>query len=219
MHVETVDLVGAVEHREDVAELIGEVGRDGLRLLQDPHRRQHPLGVEQPAQVERQRDHHSVDFTPLPRRAVLGRRLLRLESGVASLPPAEAEVDAARIESVEHAEALDHRGGRGVTQLDRGRADPNCVGSGRDLPDQHGGRRTGDADEVMLGDPEPPISPLLCALGQVDGVAQRRRGVAAGADRRQVQDRQRDVVIGFTFAYRLGAVGRPSRCRSVSPSR
>jgi hypothetical protein len=171
MDVETLDLVRAVQHREDVAELLGEVRRHRLRLLQDLHRRLDPLGVEQPTQVERQRNHHPVDFAPHPRRAVLlSRRWLRLEPGVAPLPAADTKVDTARIEGLEHAETLHHRGGRGVTQLNRGRADSDCVGSGRDLADQHGGCRAGDADEVMFGDPEPAISPLFCTLGEIDRV-------------------------------------------------
>src|SRR6202044_4166290 len=106
MHVESAGLVTAVEHREDVAELIGEVGRHGLRLLQDFHRRHDTLGVEQSAKVERQRDHHAVDFAPLPGWAILRRRALRLEPGIAPLSAAEAKVDATRVEGVEHAEAL-----------------------------------------------------------------------------------------------------------------
>jgi hypothetical protein len=198
MHVETRDLVGAVEHREDVAELLGEVRRHRLLLLQDLHRRLDPLGVEQPTQVERQRNHHPVDFAPHPRRAIPIRRRLRLEPGVASLPATDTEVDAARIEGLEHAETLDHRGGRGVTQLHGGRSDANLVGSGRDLSDQHCGCRAGDADEVMFGDPEPAISPLFCTLGEIDRVVQRRHGVAAGANRRQVENRERDGH-GVTF--------------------
>ena len=191
--------------------MIGEVGRDGLRLLQDRHRRHDALAIQQSLEVERQRDHHAVDFAPLPRRAILRRWALRLEPGVAPLPAAEAEVDAARVEGVEHAEALDHRGGRRVAELDRGRPDVNSVGSRGDLPDQHRRRGAGDADEVMFGDPESAISPLLRALGEVDRVVQRRRGVTARADRRQVQDRQRDGRHGRTSAYRLGATGKPSR--------
>ena len=164
-------------------ELVGEVGGDGLRLLKDLHGRQHTIGVEQSTQVERQRDHYAVDFAPLPRWAILGRRMLRLEPGIAALAAAQPEVDAVRVERGEHAEALDDRGSGGVAQLDRGRSDPNRVGGSRYLPDQHRGRRAGNADEVMLGDPEPAISPPLCVLGQIDGVVQRRRGVAAGADR------------------------------------
>ena len=39
-------------------------------------------------------------------------------------------------------------------ELHRGRADTNPVGGGGDLTDQHRGRRAGDGDEVMLGDPD-----------------------------------------------------------------
>ena len=65
--------------------------------------------------------------------------------------------------------------GRGVAELDRGGADADPVGGGGDLADQHRGRRTRDGDEVVLGDPVPLVAPLLGVLGEVDGVAQRRR--------------------------------------------
>ena len=67
--------------------------------------------------------------------------------------PADAEVDAAGVERVEHSEALDDRDRRRLPELHRCRADTNPVGGGGDLTDQHRGRRAGDRDEVMLGDP------------------------------------------------------------------
>jgi hypothetical protein len=95
------------------------------------------------------------------------------------------------MEGFEHPETFDHRGGRGVAQLHGGGTHANPVGSGRDLANQHRRRRAGDSDEVVLGDPEPVKTPPLGVLRQIDGVTQGRGGVAAGADRRQVQDRQR----------------------------
>ena len=44
------------------------------------------------------------------------------------------------------------------------------------------------------------ISPLFGVLREVDGVAQRGRGVAALADRREVEDRQRHGHVGSTLA-------------------
>jgi hypothetical protein len=171
VHVEAVDLIGSGQHRHDVPELLGEVGCDGLGLLQDRHGRLHPAAAQQRAQVERRRDHHAVDFAPFARRFGLLRfRRARLRD--APLPgAAQAEVDAARMERVEHPETLDHRGGRGMTQLHGPRTDANRVGSGCDLPDQHRRCGAGDCREVMLGDPEPAITPPLGVLGQFDGVA------------------------------------------------
>ena len=67
-------------------------------------------------------------------------------------------------------------------------------------PISTGGRRAGDRDEVVFGDPVALVSPLLGVLGEVDGVAQRGGGVAAFADRREVEDRQRNAHDGSTFA-------------------
>ena len=91
-------------------------------------------------------------------------------------------------------------GGRRVAQLHCARTDVDAFGGGRDLADQHRGRRAGHRDEVVLGDPVALVSPLLGMLGEVDGVAQRGCGVAAFADRRQVEDRQRNGHVGSTLA-------------------
>ena len=123
------------------------------------------------------------------------------------------------MERVEHPEGLDDGDGGGLAELHGGRADANPLGGGGDLADQHGGRRAGYGDEVVLGDPVPLVSPLFGVLCQVDGVSQCRCGVGAFADRRQVQDRERNGHDFAAFVYRLTAIGRPSRSRSVSPSR
>jgi hypothetical protein len=67
--------------------------------------------------------------------------------------------------------------------LDGRRADSDPVGGRSDLPDQHRGRRAGDRDEVVFGDPVTLISPLFGVLGEVDGVAQGGRGVGAFGNR------------------------------------
>ena len=104
------------------------------------------------------------------------------------------------MERLEHAEALDDSDGGGLAELHRGGADANPVGGGGDLTDQHRGRRAGDGDEMVFGDPVALVSPLLGVLGEVDRVAQRGGGVAALADRREVEDRQRNAHDGSTLA-------------------
>jgi hypothetical protein len=101
--------------------------------------------------------------------------------------------------------------------LDRGGPDADALGSRGDLPDQHRRLRAGHRDEVVLGDPVAFVAPLLGVLSEVDGVAQRGSGIAAFADRREVEDRQRDIH-QRALAYRFSAIGNPSRSRSVSPS-
>ncbi len=53
------------------------------------------------------------------------------------------------------------------------------LGGGGDLTDQHRGRRAGDGDEVVFGDPVALVAPLLGVLGEVDGVAQCGGGVGS----------------------------------------
>jgi membrane-associated phospholipid phosphatase len=48
---------------------------------------------------------------------------------------------------------------------------------------------------MVLGDPVPQVARLLGVPGQVEGVAQRLRRGAAGSNRRQVEDRQRNRLV------------------------
>src|ERR1700733_3737255 len=217
MHVELAGVERAIQQGENVLNLLGEVRRYRLRLLQDLHGGLQPFEIEQSAQIEWGRDDHAVHLVPHARRPRFFRLLGFVLFGPTLPRPTNTEIDASGIEGIEHAETLDHRDGRGVAQLNRSRTDSNFIGSSRDLPDQHCGCGTGYADEVMLGYPVPAKPPLFGALSQFDGVTQRRRGVATGADRGEVQDRKRGHRL--TAAYRLGATGSPSRARSVSPSR
>ena len=112
-----------------------------------------------------------------------------------------------------------------MAELDGGRADLDALGGRGDLADQHRGRRTRDGDEVVLGEPVAAVAPPFGVLGQVDGVAQRRRGVTALADRREVEDRTAersrlqllherdrvDVAFGGQRFGQPGVAGRPGR--------
>ncbi len=204
VQVVVVDPVAAVQHGEDVVDLVGEVRRDRLGLLQNRHLRAQLVGDDGP-DVERRRHDDAADVTPLRwqfalglRLRVVGRLLGRLTASLAG--PAHAEVDAARVERIEHCEALDDRRCGGVAQLHRARADVDGFGGRRDLADQHRWRRAGNRDEVVLGDPVPLESPLFGVLREVDGVVQRGRGVVALADRREVEDRQGHGHVGSTLA-------------------
>ncbi len=105
---------------------------------------------------------------------------------------ADAEVDAAGMERLEHAELFgDHQRGM-VGQHDAAGSDPQGRGRVGDVADQHRGRRARDAGHVvMLSDPEPVEPEMLDVPGQVDGGAQRVAGVPAVRHRGQVEDRER----------------------------
>jgi hypothetical protein len=105
---------------------------------------------------------------------------------------ADAEVDAAGMKRLEHAELFgDHQRGM-VGQHHAAGPDPQGGGRVGDVADQYRGRRAGDAGHVvMLSDPEPPETEPFGVPGQVDGRAQRVAGVPAVWYRGQVEDRER----------------------------
>ena len=83
---------------------------------------------------------------------------------------ADAEVDAAGMERLEHAELLGDHQRHMVGQHHAAGADPDDLRRVGDVTDQHGRRRAGDAGHVVvLGHPEPVETEVLGALGQVDG--------------------------------------------------
>ena len=58
-----------------------------------------------------------------------------------------------------------------------------------DVRDDDRRRRAGDAGHVVvLGQPVALVAPALGVPGEVDGVSQRARGVAALDDRREIED-------------------------------
>ena len=75
--------------------------------------------------VERRRHHHAVHLSPLRRRRGRARLLVALRLGALLPGPTDAEIDAAGVERVEHAEALGDGDRRGVAELHGRGADPN----------------------------------------------------------------------------------------------
>ena len=82
---------------------------------------------------------------------------------------------------------------RVVRQHDAAGADADMAGPGRDMGERHGGRRAGDARQiVMLGHPIAPVAQRLDMAREVERVAQRLAGIAALDDRRQIENGKRD---------------------------
>ena len=70
-------------------------------------------------------------------------------------------------------------------------AEPDALGVGADVRDQHAGRRRRDAGHVVvLGVPDPLVAELLRLLGQRHARGEAVTGGLATSDRRQVKDRQ-----------------------------
>ena len=107
--------------------------------------------------------------------------------------PAEAEIDPARKQRLQHLEAFGHHQRRMVGQHDAAGADPDVLRDGRDLADHQVRRRARDGGEVvMLGEPVADIAELIGMARQIDAVAQRRGRFGGGGDDRQVENRKRD---------------------------
>jgi hypothetical protein len=71
-------------------------------------------------------------------------------------------------------------------------ADPDLGRPGSDVSDHDGGRRTGDADHVvMLRQPEAAIAEPLHVARHVKGVAQRVDRAGALGDESKIEDRKR----------------------------
>jgi hypothetical protein len=111
----------------------------------------------------------------------LGRAAQRRGRGlVRTRRPADAQVDAAGMQCLEHAELLGDHQRDMVRQHHPAGADPDDPGGVGNMADQHRRGRTGDTGHVvMLGDPEPPETQPLGVPGQLDGGAQRVAGVPA----------------------------------------
>ena len=102
---------------------------------------------------------------------------------------AEAEIDAAGKQRLQHLEALGHHQRRMVGQHHAAGADPDVLRHRRDLPDHHVGRGARDRGEVvMLGEPVADIAEPIDMARQVDAVAQRRGRLGAGGDDGEVED-------------------------------
>ena len=106
---------------------------------------------------------------------------------------AEAEIDPAGKQRLQHLEALGHHQRRMVRQHHAAGADPDVAGHRGDLPDHDIGRRARDRSEiVMFGQPVADIAERVGVARQIDAVAQRRGGLGAGGDDREVEDRREE---------------------------
>ena len=114
---------------------------------------------------------------------------------------AEAKVDPAGIERFERPELLGDHQWRVVRQHDAAGADADGGGSGGHVADDdRGGGARDPGHAVVLGEPEAAIAQALRVLREIEGAAERQRGVATFDDRREIEDGQRDHAIR-TRAY------------------
>ena len=103
---------------------------------------------------------------------------------------ADPEVDAARVQRLEHPELLGDHERLVVRQHHAARADAERGGRARQVGDQHRRRRAGDAGHVVvLGNPVAQVAEPLDVAGEVDRVAQRLADGRSGRDRREIENR------------------------------
>ena len=96
---------------------------------------------------------------------------------------AKAEIDAARIERLQHLEALGHHQRGVVGQHDAAGADAHAAGHGGDLPDHDVGGGTGDRRHiVVLGHPIAHKAETIGEPRQIERIAQRLGAGRAGRD-------------------------------------
>ncbi len=106
---------------------------------------------------------------------------------------AEAEIDPAGKQRLQHLEALRHHQRRMVGQHHAAGADPDAAGHRGDLPDHQVGRRARHRGQVvMLGQPVADVAQRVRMARQIDAVAQRRGRAGARGDDGEVEDRERD---------------------------
>ncbi len=107
--------------------------------------------------------------------------------------PADPEVDAARVQALQHPEGLGD-GERGVVrQHDAAAADPDRAGRGGHGRDHHHRCTARDAaDVVVLGEPVALVAERLRGLRQRHRVVQGAGGGPARRDRREVENGQRN---------------------------
>ncbi len=106
---------------------------------------------------------------------------------------AEAEIDAARKQRLQHLEALGDHERRVVGQHHAAGADADVLRHGGDLADHQIGRGACDGRQVvMLGEPVPDIAEPIDMAGQVDAVAQRRGRLGACGDDGKVENGKRN---------------------------
>jgi two-component system, LuxR family, response regulator FixJ len=81
---------------------------------------------------------------------------------------------------------------RGVIgQHDAAGPDPDAAGAAGHIADHHRGRRTGNADHVvMLGEPEAAVSEALGMTRQVEGISQGVGRARAFGNKGEIEDRE-----------------------------
>ena len=99
--------------------------------------------------------------------------------------PADAEIDAPRVQGLQGAELLGNDQRRMVGQHHAASAHADARGAARDVANDHSGGGTGDAAHVVvLRHPVAHIAPTFGVPGQVEGVGQRLGRIAAFDDGR-----------------------------------
>ena len=122
---------------------------------------------------------------------------------------AEAEVDAAGKQRLQHLEALGDHQRRMVGQHHAAGADADVFRHRGDLPDHQIGRGARDRCQVvMLGEPVADIAEPIDMARQIDAVAQRRGWLGAGGDDGEVEDGKRDH--GAKLVRPTGATKSPA---------
>ena len=123
---------------------------------------------------------------------------------------AEAEIDPAGKQRLQHLEALGHHQRRVVGQHHAAGADADVVRHRRDLPDHQVGRGARDRGQiVVLGKPVADIAEPIDMARQVDAVAQRRGRFGACGDDGEVEDGKRDH--GAKLVRQMRGRQRPGR--------
>jgi hypothetical protein len=105
---------------------------------------------------------------------------------------AEAEIDAAGIERLQHLEAFGHHQWGVVRQHHAAGSDAHVFCHRRDLPDHDVGVGTGDRRHVVVfGHPIAPEAQAIGVSRQIQRIAQGLGAGRAGRDRRKVEDGKR----------------------------
>ena len=112
---------------------------------------------------------------------------------VAAGRPPQSQVDASGVEGLQGAVLLGDGQRRVVGQHDTAGPQADAAGVRGDVGDEHTRRRRGDGGHVVvLGVPDPPVSPLLGVLGQGDAGLQTVACRFPRADVREVENGERD---------------------------
>ena len=132
------------------------------------------------------------EFDDVARKAVIGLHVPAKGAGgrhVAARCPSETEIDTVRIERRERSELFGNDEGRMVRQHDAARADADRARLRGDEAEGDGGRRARDPRHiVMFGHPEAMIAETFGMNREIGRAGERRRGVGALGNGRQVED-------------------------------